>query len=68
MSGYQQGKNWTASGGTYQNGNGQTISNPTAYFSAVASNANGYNSSYSNGNGQAISNPAAYYSAVGVYY
>ncbi len=61
---YQQGKNWSASGGTFSNGNGQAISNPQAYFSAVASNAHGYNTSYANGNGAPVHNPAAYYSAV----
>ena len=59
-----QGKNWSASGGTFHNGNGAPIANPGAYFSAVASNAKGFNGSYSNGHGQAISNPGAYYSAV----
>ena len=61
---YSQGSNWTSSGGSFYNGNGQTINNPPAYFSSVASNSNGYNSGYSNGNGQTISNPSAYYSAV----
>jgi|AntAceMinimDraft_5_1070358.scaffolds.fasta_scaffold352635_1 hypothetical protein len=61
---YSQGSNWTASQGTYSNGNGQTIQNPSAYFSAVASNVQGYNASYSNGNGQPINNPSAYFSAV----
>jgi hypothetical protein len=65
MSGnYQQGKNWSASGGGFQNGHGAPISSPKAYFSAVASNAHGYNTSYSNGHGAPISNPTAYYSAV----
>ena len=59
-----QGTNWTASGGTFSNGNGAPISNPGAYFSAVAANTHGYNASYSNGHGVPISNPAAYYSAV----
>ena len=66
MSGtYQQGKNWSASGGTFSNGHGQTISNPTAYFSAVASNSHGYNSGYANGHGASIAAPAQYYAAVG---
>lgn len=64
MSNYQQGTNWHSSGGTFYNGNNQPNSNPGAYFSAVASNAYGYNSGYSNGHGQPISNPQAYYSAV----
>lgn len=64
MSNYQQGKSWTASGGSFYNGNGKEISNAPAYFSAVAENSRGYNSSYSNGHGQSISNPSAYYSAV----
>jgi hypothetical protein len=59
-----QGQNWSASGGAFSNGNGAPISNPGAYFSAVASNAHGYNASYSNGHGQAIANPQAYFSAV----
>lgn len=66
MSGtYSQGKNWTASGGTFYNGHGSAIREPSSYFSAVASNSHGYNSGYSNGHGKAISNPSAYYSAVG---
>jgi len=64
MSTYKQGSNWSASGGTFFNGNGAEIRNPGAYFSAVASNSNGYNASYSNGHGQAISNPSSYYAAV----
>lgn len=66
MSGtYQQGKNWTASGGTFTNGHGATISNPTAYFGAVAANTHGYNSGYANGHGTPIAAPAQYYAAVG---
>ena len=61
----RQGKNWSASNGTFSNGKGQTINNPGAYFSAVASNAHGYNSAdYANGHGTPISNPSAYYKAV----
>jgi hypothetical protein len=59
-----QGKNWSASGGSFSNGNGAPIANPGAYFGAVASNAQGYNASYSNGHGQAINNPGAYFAAV----
>ena len=32
---YQQGSNWSASGGTFYNGNGQAINNPSSYFNAV---------------------------------
>jgi hypothetical protein len=65
MSSYQQGKNWTASGGSFYNGHGQAIEKPSAYFASVAANHSGYNSSYSNGHGQAIDKPSAYYAAVG---
>ena len=63
-SNYAQGTNWTVSDGTFSNGRGKRISNPAAYFAAVASNSNGYNASYSNGHGKEIKNPSAYYSAV----
>jgi hypothetical protein len=65
MSDYRQGKSWTASGGSYSNGNGQAIREPSAYFSAVAENRYGYNSSYSNGHGESIAKPSAYYASVG---
>lgn len=64
MSQYTQGKNWTASGGVYTNGAGDRISAPSSYFSTVANNSYGYNSSYANGHGQTINNPSAYYKAV----
>jgi len=64
MSNYQQGKNWTASGGQFYNGRGEAINNPQPYFNTVASNAHGYNASYSNGHGAPISNPTPYYTAV----
>lgn len=66
MSNYQQGKNWTASGGQFYNGNGQAIQNPQTYFQSVANNTQGYNASYSNGHGKEIgeSGRAAYFQAV----
>ena len=33
---HAQGSNWTASGGSFYNGNGAPISNPGAYYSAVS--------------------------------
>jgi hypothetical protein len=39
MSGtYQQGKNWTASGGAFYNGHGSQVRDPGTYFQAVAEN------------------------------
>lgn len=35
----EQGSNWTASGGSFYNGNGAPISNPGAHYSAVARRA-----------------------------
>eukprot|EP00798_Chlamydomonas_sp_ICE-L_P015980 gene15980-22111_t len=66
MSSYEQGKNWTASGGQFLNGNGEPIANPSAYFGAVAANTHGYNESYQNGHGQEIgaAGRSAYYQAV----
>ena len=59
-----QGSNWTASGGSFYNGNGAPITSPGPYFSAVAANTHGYNANYYNGHGVPVSNPGAYYSAV----
>jgi hypothetical protein len=65
MSDYRAGKSWSASGGTYYNGHGAPIAEPKAYFSAVADNKHGYNSSYTTGKGESIAAPKAYFSAVG---
>jgi len=45
---------------------GETLRNPGAYFSSVASNQNGYNSGYTNGHGKEIGEAgrSAYYATV----
>lgn len=65
MARYSRGRNWSASRGTYRNGNGARIGRPIAYFGAVGSNRYGFNSGYSNGNGTAIRKPRAYFRVVG---
>jgi hypothetical protein len=61
----QYGKSWTVSEGKLYNGVGAAIEKPAAYFSAVADNKYGYNTSYTTGAGVAVEKPSAYYAAVG---